>query len=122
MRKREKFLVSSFVLSFALLGTQYVPLDFRLLATVLFFFITYAVSSWALFEDLGGVEWLTVVPLPSYYAISVSLFYFLLPENLLSRILILALFGVGMYAMYLTTNIFSVAKVRTIQLLREQQN
>jgi hypothetical protein len=118
MRKREKFLISSFFLSFGLLGTQYVPLDYRLLASALLFFITYAVSCWALFEDLNGIEWLTIVPFPGLYAVSVSLFYFLLPENLLSKILVLALFGVGMYATYLTSNIYTVAKFRTIQLLR----
>jgi len=118
MRKREKFLISSFILSFGLLGTQYVPLDYRMLATVMLFFVTYAVSAWALFEELNGVEWLTIVPFPSLYATAVSLFYFLLPENLLSKIVVLVLFGIGMYAIYLTSNIFTVAKFRTIQLLR----
>jgi hypothetical protein len=45
-------------------------------------------------------------------------FYFLLPDNWLSRIVIVSLFGVGMYALFLTENIYSVAAVRTIQLLR----
>lgn len=118
MRRREKFLLSSLLLAFGLLSTQYVPLEFRILAIALFFFVTYGVSAWALFEDLNGVEWLTVVPLPGMYAVSVALFYFLLPENVITRIIILALFGVGMYALYLTANIFTVAKTRTIQLLR----
>ena len=118
MRKREKFLISSFLLSFGLLGTQYVPLDYRMLATALLFFVTYAVSAWALFEELHGIEWLTIVPFPALYATSVSVFYFLLPENLLSKVVVLVLFGIGMYATYLTSNIFSVAKFRTIQLLR----
>lgn len=118
MRKREKFLISSLILSFALLGTQYVPLDYRLLGTALLFFVTYAVSAWALFEELNGIEWITVVPFPAWYASSVSVFYFLLPENLLSKSIVLVLFGVGMYAIYLTSNIYAVAKFRTIQLLR----
>jgi hypothetical protein len=118
MRRREKFLLSSLILSFGLLSTQYVPLHFRFLAIALFFFVTYAVSAWALFEDLNGIEWLTVIPLPGMYAVSVALFYFLLPESTFTRVAILALFGVGMYALYLTSNIFTVAKVRTIQLLR----
>lgn len=118
MRKREKFLISSFLLSFGLLGTQYVPLDFRMLATAMLFFVTYAVSAWALYEELHGIEWLTIVPFPALYATSVSIFYFLLPENLLSKVIVLVLFGIGMYATYLTGNIFSVAKFRTIQLLR----
>jgi len=118
MRRREKFILSSILLSLGLLATQYISLDYRLLAVGVFFFITYAVSAWALFEDIEGIEWMTTVPFPALYAVSVSLFYFLLPSNILSRIAILLLFGVGMYGLYLTSNIYSVAKMRTIQLLR----
>jgi len=45
------------------------------------------------------------------------LFYFLLPESALSRVFILVMFGIGMYGLFLTSNIYSVAKGRTIQLL-----
>ena len=118
MRKRAKFLLASVLLSFGLLATQYVPLDYRLLATSLFFFVTYGISSWALWDELSGIEWFTVVPFPGLFAVAMSLFYFLLPENILSRIAVFAAFGVGMYAVYLTSNIYAVAKTRTIQLLR----
>jgi hypothetical protein len=118
MRRREKFILSSIVLSLGLFGTQYVPLSYRILGSLLFFLVAYLVSAWALFDDLEGIEWLTIVPFPAFYAVSVSLFYFLLPSNLLSLIAILALFGIGMYGIYLTANIYSVAKIRTIQLLR----
>ena len=118
MRKRERFIISSGFLSLCLLATQYIPLDFRLLGTTMLFFVSYAVSSWALWEELNGIEWFVVVPYPGLFAVSMSLFYFLLPENILSRIIILIAFGVGMYGIYLTCNIYSVAKARTIQLLR----
>jgi hypothetical protein len=118
MRRREKFILSSVLLSFGLFATQYVPLEYRILGSLLFFLIAYLVSAWALFEDLEGIEWLTIIPFPAFYAVSVSLFYFLLPSNALSLIAILAVFGVGMYGIYLTANIYSVAKIRTIQLLR----
>lgn len=118
MRKRERFIIGACILALGLLITQFVPLVFRLLASFLFFVISYGVSAWALREDVEGIEWVTVVPLPAFYAVSVSLFYFLLPENLLSKIAIFIVFGVGMYALYLTSNIYAVAKVRTIQLLR----
>jgi hypothetical protein len=75
------------------------------------------VSTWALSDDLQFHERLTIVPLPAMYAVSVALFYFLLPGNFISRVMILVLFGIGLYALYLTSNIFSVAKGRTIQLL-----
>jgi hypothetical protein len=118
MRRREKFIISSILLAFALLFIQYIPLQFRWVAILIFFFLSYGVSAWALFDDLYGVEWITIVPLPAMYAVAVSLFYFLLPNNTLSRVFIIALFGVGMYALFLTSNIYSVAKTRTIQLLR----
>jgi hypothetical protein len=118
MTKRQKFLLSSGLLSLALLGIQYVSIDYRYVAIFGFFLVTYLVSAWALFDDLKGVEWVTILSLPSLYAVAVSLFYFLLPDNWFSRTVIVSLFGVGMYALYLTENIYSVASVRTIQLLR----
>jgi len=74
-------------------------------------------SAWALADDLLPHEWLTVVPFPALYAAAVGLFYFLLPESMASKFIILGVFGVGMYALFLTSNIYSVAKGRTIQLL-----
>lgn len=118
MTKRRKFILSSFLLSLGLLAIQYIPIEFRLVAVLALFIITYLVSAWALFDDLKGIEWFTIVPLPALYASSVSLFYFLLPESAVARIIIVSLFGLGMYAIYLTGNIFSIAAIRTIQLLR----
>lgn len=118
MTKRRKFLFSSFLLSLGLLATQYVPVEFKYIAVFGFFLISYMVSAWALIDDLKGAEWITIVSMPALYATSVSLFYFLLPQGFGARISILTLFGLGMYASYLTSNIFSVAAIRTIQLLR----
>jgi hypothetical protein len=118
MNKRQKFLLASGLLSFLLLMIQYVPIDYRYVAIFGFFLVTYLVSAWALFDDLKSVEWLTVLTLPSLFAVAIGLFYFLLPESFLSRLVIITLFGVGMYALYLTENIYSVAATRTIQLLR----
>jgi len=117
MRRREKFVLSSIFLSLGLLAVQYVSLDYRYAAVGLLSLASYFVSAWALSDDLQTHEWLTIVPLPGLYSLSVGLFYFLLPESFVSRITILVLFGVGMYGLYLTSNIFSVAKGRTIQLL-----
>lgn len=117
MRRREKFVITATLLSLGLLGIQYVALDFKYLAVAALLVVSYFVSAWALFDDLQAHEWLTVVPFLALYAAAVGLFYFLLPENALSQIVILVLFGVGVYALLLTANIFSVAKGRTIQLL-----
>ncbi len=118
MRKRLRFITSSIILSLGLLATQLVSAEIRYLAIGLFFIASYAMSSWALAPSVNGVEWLTIVPFPALYALSVSLFYFLLPSHILSRLAILTLFGIGMYALYLASNIFAFSKIRTIQLLR----
>lgn len=118
MRKRERFIVSSILLALGLLATQLVSSEVRPLAIVLFFVASYLTSAWALHTTINGLEWFTILPFPAFYSLSVSLFYFLLPENLISRIAILLLFGVGMYALYLSSNIYSIGKVKTIQLLR----
>lgn len=118
MRKRERFIISSILLALGLLASQFVSGEIRYVAIGLFFIATYFISGWALNKNLNGIEWITIVPFPAYYALSVSLFYFLLPSNIFSRILILGLFGVGMYATYLMSNIYAVGKIKTIQLLR----
>jgi hypothetical protein len=51
----------------------------------------------------------------------VGLFYFLTPAVWLTRIPIVLLFGLGLYVLLLTENIFAVAAIRTIQLLRSAQ-
>lgn len=117
MRRREKFVVAAVLLSLALLGVQYVPLEYRYWAVSVLALAAYGLSAWALSDDLQRHEWLTIVPMPALYSLAVGLFYFLLPASWMSRVIILGVFAVGMYALYLCSNIFSVAKGRTIQLL-----
>lgn len=117
MRRREKFVITSVLLSLGLLGVQYVSLELRYWAVGLLFILSFLMSAWALVDDLQPHEWLTVVPFPALYGAAVGLFYFLLPESFVSKFIILGIFGIGMYALFLTSNIYSVAKGRTIQLL-----
>jgi len=117
MRRREKFVLAAIVLSLGLLSVQYISLDWRYVGVIIFTVLSYFVTAWALSDDLQRIEWLTILPLPALYAGAVGAFYFLLPASILSRVFNLVLFGFGMYALFLTSNIYSVAKGRTIQLL-----
>ena len=105
------------MLSLGLLAVQYVALEQRYWAVLILSVISYAAATWALSEDLQRIELAMLVPIPALFAGSVGLFYFLLPANIVSRFTILGIFGVGVYALLLTSNILSVAKGRTIQLL-----
>ncbi|GIK83516.1 MAG: hypothetical protein BroJett025_01380 [Patescibacteria group bacterium] len=117
MRRREKFVVASVVSTLGLIGVQYTFLEIRYIAIAIFVVFTYLISTWALADDLQPHERFTIIPFTAIYAAAVSLFYFLLPESFISQAAIVLLFGVGMYALFLTSNIFSVAKGRTIQLV-----
>lgn len=117
MRRREKFVIASILLSLALLATQVIPLEFRYFGVGGLTVLSYFVAAWALSDDLQAFEWTTILPLPTLYAAGVGLFYFLLPENIVTRLFIMALFGIGMYGLFLTANIYSVAKGRSIQLI-----
>lgn len=118
MRRRQKFVLASIILAIGLMATQLISLQWRPMSLFVFALMAYLLAAWSMFDNLDGVEWLTIVPLPSMYGLSVAAFYFLLPESWLARLVILAVFGTGMYALFLAGNIFTIAKVRTIGLLK----
>lgn len=122
MRRREQFIIVAILLGIIFWGIQFTPLSWRYLAIIAFAALTYFATAFVLRVDLQPREWLTVLPLPAMYSLVLGLFYFLLPGNFWSLIIILGLFTFGMYALLLTCNIFAVAKERTIQLLQAAQN
>lgn len=116
LRRREKFVLVAIFLSLLLFATHLVDISYRYFVILGLGLITYLVSAWSLADDLQKHEWLTILPLPTLYALSVSVFNLFIPPTWLSKILLFFFFGVGMYAILLSSNIFSVAKARTIQL------
>jgi len=118
MTKRQQFVIITLVLSVGLILTQLMPDDYRYPATVVLSLLTYMCSAFGLREDLNGIEWLTLLTLPTLFTAAVALFYFLLPGRWLTRVPFVLLYGIGMYALLLTENIYNVAADRTIALLR----
>jgi hypothetical protein len=90
---------------------KFVGIGLHSLLTVTFF-------GWSLFEGLSLNATLLTLVLPFFYTLGVGFFWFLLPSNLYARIPIVALYGIGVYALCLTLNIYTVAAIRTIALLR----
>lgn len=116
--KRQKFIITAILLSAGLLAIDLIDISWRYQAIGLLAIFTYLLSVWSLIEGLGGAEWFTVLILPTLFTTGVGLFYFLISGSWLMRVPIVALYGLGIYALLLTENIFSVAAIRTIQLLR----
>lgn len=121
MSKRQKFIFTSIVLSLGMIFVQDVDIGYRYQAISVLAILCLFLTFWSLREALAGVGWIMTIILPLFFTGGVGFFYFLLPQTFIARLPIAALYAVGMYALLLTENIFSVAAIRTIQLFRAAQ-
>ncbi len=119
--KQQIFVIQTFILTLGLLLTQVIWTDYRFLLVFILASASYVLTAWSLKEDVKGTEWFLLFILPVFFTISVSLFYFLLPERWISRLITIIIFALGTYAIVRTVNIYNVAVERSIQLLRVAQ-
>lgn len=139
MSKRQKFIIATLVLLIGIILSRlglggFIQWRFRV---VIFSLLSVAASVWAMHdEDFAGIEWLTLPILPAMFAIAGVLVFPLMPSGfdtiltfnitadtswllaLLLKILFLVGFMIGYYASVLTANIYNIAAIRNIQLLR----
>jgi len=119
--KRKKFVISSFLLSVGLLGAEFIVDVSRFYqAIILLGLFCFFLSIWSLFGGIEGIEWFTVLIFPLIFTLSIG-FFSLLLDNWEKKILLGIFLGVGSYIIFLVENIFSVAALKTIQLLRSAQ-
>jgi len=119
MSKRRKFVLTSLALALGLLAiANLVDLTARYLAVGLLSIMAICLSLWSLREGLRGISWLMTPILPSLLTLGVGLFYFLLPGSPWVSIAVTFAFAFSVYALLLTENIFAVAAIRTIALVR----
>ncbi|MEK7182579.1 MAG: hypothetical protein AAB694_00260 [Patescibacteria group bacterium] len=118
MSKRRKFIFTSIILAGAFLIIQLTDVLFRYEAIVAVIVGSGILSLWSLREAVGRNATLLTLVLPVAFTAGVGFFYFLLPSALLARLPVVFLYGLGMYALLLTANIYNVAAIRTIALLR----
>ncbi|OGM28721.1 hypothetical protein A2962_02560 [Candidatus Woesebacteria bacterium RIFCSPLOWO2_01_FULL_39_61] len=116
--KRKRFIISSFILSLGFIAIQLLPETYRFLYIAALGLLTLILFYWSLKEGLGKNATLITLMLPFYFTCSVGLFWFLLPTSLFTRVPIVILYGFGIYVLFLTANIYTVAAIRTIALMR----
>jgi hypothetical protein len=117
--KRQKFVLTSVVLSGGLLAIEIADPSWRYRAIGFLVCLAFFLSAWSLSEGLSGVKWLTTLILPVLFTAGVGLFYFLIStSSWWTSLPIILIYSLGFYALLLTENIFAVAAIRTIQLLR----
>jgi len=116
--KRQKLVLMSFFLTVVLVATQTVPENLRF-ATIGFLALsTLLLAVFSLWGELAGAKYFLLLLLPVYFVVGASLFYFLLPVRWLTRLPFALTFGISVYLLMLTANIYNVAAVRTIALHR----
>lgn len=118
MTKRKRFLLTSMILSLGFVGIQFLDIQYRFLSISGLGILTIILFVWSLREGLGRNLTLLTLVLPTLFTVGVGLFWFLLPASVFARIPIVIFYGFGVYALCLTSNIYTVAAIRTIALLR----
>jgi len=116
--KRQKFILMSFFLTVILVTIQTVPEGLRFQIIGILALATLFLAAFSLWGELSGVKYFLLLLLPVYFVAGASLFYFLLPVRWLTRLPFAVAFGISVYLLMLTSNIYNVAAIRTIALLR----
>lgn len=116
--KRQRLILMAFFLTAILVATQIVPEHLRL-GTIGFLTIaTMFLVIFSLWGELSGIKYFLLLLLPVYFVVGASLFYFLLPVRWLTRLPFAIVFGISVYLLMLTANIYNIAAIRTIALHR----
>lgn len=115
--KRQKFAIGVGISSIVLFIAEYSFNGYGILTSFLLAIISDLFLYWAIREDLHQNFTSQVFILPFLYSLSFGLFSFLAPARILTRIILTSFFAVGLYSVFLSENIFTVAAIRTIALL-----
>lgn len=118
MSKRRRFVITSLILSLGFVAIQFLTDQNRFWAIGVLGLATIGFFVWSLFGNLGKNMTLLTLVLPTIFTLGVGTFWFLLPSNIFARIPIVIFYGIGIYILCLTMNIFTVSTIRTIALLR----
>lgn len=118
LRKRERFIVAAglesvvYLLASTVQSSGFWPTFVTSLGSV------GALTLWALWEELSDIKYGIILVLPVFLFGSQVFFVRMLEPQVTLTILSTLLYAVGAYSLLLTQNIYNVAAVRTIQLLR----
>ena len=118
MSKRQKFLITSALLSLGFIVMQFLEGGMRFIAIGGLSVLTLGLFTWSLREGLGKNMTLLSLVLPVAFTLGVGIFWFLLPASPFTRLPVIAFYAIGIYVLCLTSNIYTVGAIRTIGLLR----
>src|SRR3990167_5364468 len=119
MSKRRKFVITSALLSLGFVCVQLLGDQSKFLAIGALTALTAILFAWSLREGLGKNMTLVSLILTALFTLGVGLFWFLLPSSIFLRLPLIIIYGLGIFALVSSQNIFIVAAVtKSIPLLR----
>ncbi len=118
MTKRQRFILTSILSSLGFIGIQFLSDQYKFISIGALGLVTVLLFAWSLREAIRFDMTLITLVLPFLFTCGVGLFWFLLPINIIARVPIVILYGIGIYALCLTSNVYTVSTIRTIALLR----
>lgn len=116
--KRQRFVISTLILTFFIFISSFLTFNqikyFILIIAGMVYFLTF----FSILEGIERFEWLMLFILPVYFTVAFILFYFLLPVRWLTRLPFIIIYGISIYAILLSSNIFNVGVEKSLQLFR----
>lgn len=118
LNKRQRFVAAVLALSAGVFLSEYFTGITITLTAVFLAVLTVLLLLLILRRDIRGTFYAPILILPFFFTLAFPFFYALVPERLLSRVIITGIYAFGLYSLFLTQNIFAVSGIRTINLLR----
>jgi hypothetical protein len=118
MQKSKKYIIASFLLSFGFALINIYITQYKFLGIGLLSLSSAALFIWCLKDGMGLNATLLTLILPVLFTLGVGLFWFLLPATFYFRIPIIITYGMGIYVLVATMNIYIVSTFRKIALAR----
>lgn len=116
--RRVRFVISSASLTALLLMTTFFDFDQAKYFLPMLIFAAYAFTYFAILEGINKTELLLLFVMPVFFTVFAYFFYFLFPVRWLTRVPLIVIYGLSIYAILLTSNIFNVGVEKNIQLYR----
>lgn len=118
VEKRLRFVFATLFITGLMLFSTFFFFDKVFLFLILFIFVSYSVTYFAILEGINGIEWFGLFVVPVFLTISYYLFYFLFPIRWLTRLPFILIFGISFYAILLVNNILNVKMEKSLPLYR----
>jgi hypothetical protein len=116
--RRLRFVIGAVVLTLLLLLTTFFDFDTFWFVLPLLVVATYFFTYFSVLEGINKNEWIVLFIMPVFFTVFMYFFYYLFPVRWLTRVPLVIFYGLSMYALLLTSNIFNVGVEKNIQLYR----